>query len=101
MDSEIGEFIGQKNTLIANKTQSIVRESSVITKTVVRKKRMIINGEVVEIEEEEKETEPNIRQFASQSQSLYADDVFQGKCFRNSHVFVLCLYHHNLENKRT
>lgn len=81
MTSQTGGYVEKQNTIFANKTSSTVRESSVITKTIVRKKTMMINGEIVETQEEEcAEVEPNSREFTTQSQSFYADqDVFQGK----------------------
>lgn len=79
---EDGEVVQKQNTVMKNCTESTVRESSVITKTVVRKKTIILNGEVVEQEEEEEshELEPSCTEFKTKSQSIFADqNILRGK----------------------
>lgn len=80
MTSAAQGFFGRQNTVFTNQTSSTVRQQSVVTRTIVRKKTTIVNGEVVETQEECQEVEPNSRELTTHSQTMFSgNDVIQGK----------------------
>lgn len=78
MHSDFGECFETKGQIFTQNTSSTVREQKILTKTIIRKKTMIINGEVVETQDEESEIQPNLTEMTKQT--FYADgNGFQGK----------------------
>lgn len=77
-DDDVGFDV--KNTVFKNSTESTIRQSSVVTKTVIRKKKVLLNGELLEEEEEESsEVQPNSREIVNKSNTIFANqDIKQG-----------------------
>lgn len=65
-----------KTTIFKNSSESTIRESSLLTKTVIRKKTITLNGEILEQEEEEtSEHHPNAKEFSTRTQSIFAKNA--------------------------